>query len=233
MSRSFNGASGNHLNLASAPITAPAFSMGAWINPTSYADRVVLALGALGGINNCFTLRINASGNAVARTRNTGNADAVSSTTVPLGVWSYILAVYAGINDRRIYVAGGGKIIDTNSRTVTGVNTFVVGTEVDDSSARFAGLIAQPVIYNAVLSDANAVALAAGANPQNVVLASLINYWTLNTNANPEVPVVGGSNLTVTGATYSASNPTVGAYGKVVVGAALAGGFQELSGGLN
>jgi hypothetical protein len=68
------------------------------------------------------------------------------------------------------------------------------------------GLIAHVAIWNIALADADVLLLASGP-PNNVQPANLIDYWTLNTNASPEVPLVGANNLTVTGTLYSSSDP--------------------------
>lgn len=220
MSRSWSGAAGFHVDMSGTPVTAPPLTLAAYVNMGSLTDsagsKAIITSGASGGINNTFSLRVDTSGHVLAQTRNTGNAIATTSTTLAISGWHLIAAVFTSAASRFSWLDNGGNVLDTSSRTPTGVNAFRIGGELDDSQSRMNGLIAYAGVWNIDLTATQLLALyvAAGSGKdfRTVAKANLVDYWSLDTNASPEVPLYGSDNLTVTSATYSASNPTIAAY---------------------
>jgi hypothetical protein len=66
------------------------------------------------------------------------------------------------------------------------------------------GRVAEGVIYGVALSDAEVAQLATGVSPLLVRPGDILNYYPLIGRASPEIDLVGGNNLTVTGAAAGA-----------------------------
>lgn len=217
MSRSFNGASGQHLDLtASLPLVVNTpmtmFIYGLANNLT--AQKCLAALGTAGTTNQCLSLQLSTTGHAIARTRNTGNADAISSTAIGAGSYFSMMGAWGpGGNKRSIWLNGGGLVTETTNRPLlTDANHLTLGSEIDNSSGRMNGLEAYFALWAVELGAPEAAALAAGADPRSVAFPYMAYYFTLDTNTAPEPSPISSDTLTVTGTTYSATNPTIDPY---------------------
>jgi len=109
-----------------------------------------------------------------------------SSNGYSKGVWTHIACVFYSSTDRRVYINGGGKIVNTDNQNVNFslFDQILIGTYKTVTSAYFGGKIAHVSIWSTDLSDAQIVSLAGGTNPQDVELASLEAYWPLKSNGN-------------------------------------------------
>lgn len=193
--------------LAAAKAGAP-LSISCWIKGVANtgAARVAAALAATDGVfDNSEYLNLTTAGFLQANTRTTSNANAQTLVAIPDSTWCHGLAVFATGSDRRIYLDGANKVTNTTNRTIAAVlDTIVLGSRAD-ATAFFPGRVAELAIWDAILSDADAAALAAGDSPMSLATAPL-RYYRLKTDA---LDINGANGLTVTGATVDADHPPV------------------------
>jgi hypothetical protein len=212
MSRSFTGGANQYLNLASAPITAVPLTMAAWIKPTAgytSGERTMVTIGTSGSNDQNWSIGTTlTTGTVYARSRNSGQADALGGTPTA-GVWSHVAGVIAANNDRRVYLNGTRGTDDASTRAVSGVNAVRASGFMTNSSGRYNGLMAHIAFWDTVLSDSEVTSLAGGTDPRDIERSHLINYWTLTGNVSPETPTIGTGDLVVTGTTYSPDDPTI------------------------
>lgn len=217
MSRTFNGTSGNHLNVETPVVTAPPFTLFGWFYSTSSnTDQTILCVG---GQNSTFTedrqLRLVSAlgsvGYLIAQSRQ-GSTQAYAQTAAApsINTWNSACGVFSANNSRAVYLNGGSK--GTNTSTVTVTTTDLKRTAVGLSrslgnSAGMTGQVAHPAIWNAALTDEEVAMLAAGLSPLRVRPQSLVFYQPYLGRDSPEIDIAGGRALTVTGAAASANEP--------------------------
>ena len=101
------------------------------------------------------------------------------SPNLDANTWYHGVAVYAAINDRKIYVGGKLKATNTSSKTPTGIDTYTVGCQGYSGSARvnfFDGKIKHPAIWSAALTHSEIKQLFAGASPEDIRPGNLAYY---------------------------------------------------------
>lgn len=216
MSYSFDGSndflSGAFTSTYSDPITVACF-----IKVTAHplANDAMISLGASSSATpNSYMLRTGSSDDAwEARSEDAaGSASIASLTGVNIDdAWTGIVGVFAASDaSRTIYV---GSIANTAtssaSRSVAAVQYIRLG-ENFAGSADFTGLIAHVAVWNIALGTDDITAFLAGSSPTGIQAANLIGYWALDTNnaTQSNAGVDAGGDLTVSGATYSADQPS-------------------------
>ena len=218
MSRSFDGTSGNYLNVETPVVTAPPFSMFAWYYSTSSSQNQTLI--CLGGRNAAFTeprgfklAILSESGyqGIYAESRQNNTVPRAVSSTVPTGsVWQNGCGVWAGIADRRAFLNGGSKGTNTTSLTVTAGDVLRTAVGLTRELGNFAGMIGQiahPAIWDVALTDDEVAMLGAGLSPLRVRPESLVMYLPYLGRDGPEIDIARGRTLAVTGATASSNEP--------------------------
>jgi hypothetical protein len=139
-------------------------------------------------------LAIGADRKVYATTNAGGQAFARTVALVTLNTYAHIAAVFAAVDDRRVYLNGGNKVTDdATSKTPAGIDTTSIGRRSTSAPALYAsGRIAEAAIYNAALTDDEIAELAAGASPLLVRPDALVAYWPLVGRDYPEPDLVGG-----------------------------------------
>lgn len=196
--------SADYLSIGSAILTAEPITFSAWIYPTVSQGGIRVIMGLFDTADNgCW--RINAtSGNTieVLKRNDAGSAaSAVTTAIVNLTAWNHVAATFGSDTARAVLLNGGNKV--TNSTSIadpTPINT-AVGVDLDVlPAAGFAeGYIAEVAIWAAELTDAEIAILAKGTSPLLVRPDALVAYWPIVGRHSPEIDLVGGSHLTVTG----------------------------------
>lgn len=183
-------------------------SIMAWIKGVANtgAGRVVAALATTDGVlDNSEYINLTTAGFVQANTRTTSNANAQTAVAMPDQAWCCCLAVFATSSDRRIYLDGANKVVNTTARNIaSGIDTIILGSR-SDSTAFFPGRVAELAIWDVALSDADAAALAAGDSPMSLATPPL-RYYRLKADA---LDIDGANGLAVTGATLDADHPAV------------------------
>ena len=108
--------------------------------------------------------------------------------------WHHVTVVWTSSSSRHVLLDGASKGTGGGSQNTTGISYFSVGARFRNTpSVFYSGSIAEVVFYGSALSDANAVLLASGTNPQDVDAVNILGYWTLYDDNSEEL---GGTSLT-------------------------------------
>lgn len=209
MARSFNGTS-DYIEHATAVVTVEPMTFACWFNANNFtAINSLISIGSVTS-NDRWNLRTASTTGAVtafAASETSGSATSTSNPTT--GSWHHACAVFASETDRRVFLNGGSK--GTNATSVAAVNPDVttIGARYASAvrGAFWPGLMAEPVIWNVALTDAEVLLLPLYA-PSLIRPESLKAYWPFLGRYSPEIDVRGGFNGTVTGATV-ADHPRV------------------------
>ena len=207
MARDFNRAAGDNLVVDAAPATAVPLTLACWaqFSGGTTAPHTLVFVGDASATDQYFTLE--AKGDVVgdpirAQARSGGGAAADTSTAFVNDIQHHCCAVFTSSISRACFIDGGSKGTDTTSSTPTGVDRMAIGRAMDSSASdTISGRIAEVGIWNAALTDAEVAILALGFSPPFVRPQSLIGYWPLIGRTSPEIDLVGGNDMAVTGAT--------------------------------
>lgn len=207
MARTFVVASSQYLEYATAIVTAYPFTMAAWFNSTSVAvDQSIMSLADAAGTGEIWhlTARGTVGGDPVQFTSRAGGVNSVAGTAAGFSAntWHHACGVGASATDRTVYIDGGNPGTNVTSSTPSGLDATTIG-RISSSSPTFyfGGRIAEAAIWNVALDAAEVAALAKGFSPRLIRPASLLAYWPLIGNYDPEIDLRAGQALTVTGAT--------------------------------
>jgi len=197
MAIDFEASSSQYLVTGAAPHAAVPLTMSFWFNSESTNNQVSLWYGR-GATTRAFYLQLNGSQNVDAVTNLGGTfAVATTSTTWGTSAWHHACGVFDAVDSRAAFLDGGGKGTDATSVTPVDINVINIGSYYGGARSNFHdGLMADIAIWNAALSDAEVVILAAGYSPLFVRPQSLFSYWPLVGRHSPAIDVVGGYDAT-------------------------------------
>lgn len=205
MARLFDNASNQRLLLGSAVLTAEPITLAGWCRPDETTDQAVVSISNTGTVDGKWTLQLRGGGTpdvSALKEDDSGSFDqALSSTTYSLNTWHHACAIFEN-NDRHAFLDGGGK--GDNTPDITDPTADVTSIGVNRHSVfqrHFSGRLAEIGIWDVVLTDAQVLVLANGVSPLMVEPESLIAYWPLLGRYSPEIDLVGGFDMAVTGAT--------------------------------
>lgn len=213
MSRSFVAASSQYLEYSGAVVSAAPLTMACWFLTPVLGNYALIQPQNSSSINanfNTFRLRTAASGTIFAVAGSAAaNSTATTTGNYSFGVWQHACAVFSATDNRAAFVNGGSKGTSAVTQTPLGVNTTWIGAAPALTSNPMNGLIAEAAIWNVALTDEEVVLLASGIVSSSVRPSSLVCYWPLCGNSNPELDIISGFNLTVVGATKGEHPPLV------------------------
>lgn len=212
------------MNIGSAVVTAMPLSMAirgstSILGSTVGVAMVMMGLGnsANGYPANTYLLFIG-TGN-VASAHCQGSAGFAANTTNIISVNTEFSAVgiFTSATSRRVILDGNiaGAGTDTNNTGTPTVNrTFIgafAGSAVNHAfAAGGTGILAWAAMWNAALSDADALMWHAGAPPWAVKPQNLVAFWPITGKASPELNYKSRTTvLTINGTLPAAANPRV------------------------
>lgn len=192
MARSFLATSSQHLEVASAPVTAVPLSIAVWvmISGTLTATRRIVSLSDPDGASETAFYLHSVSGQVIGRTVNAGSgAQAVSSVGIVADTWHHMCVVFSAVNARAAYLDGGNKGTNTGSITPAGIEKTLIGArEVTSTKSQFMnGRVAEVAIWNVALNDAEVLALSGGIAPPYVRPGNCVAYYPLWGLHSPEI----------------------------------------------
>lgn len=210
-SRLFDDASTQFLeNTASAPVTASPFTMAGWGNSNdATVDQAAIQIqdkdvgnhhwklqwqGATAGDPLRFISRSNLA---------TATIDTTSGFTA--GTWHHGAAVETSAINHTVYIDGGSDATITTSVTPTGMDSISIGRAGDSTpDAYFSGDLAEVAVWDVAFTAPQMALLAKAVSPLLVRPEALVFYCPIIGRYSPEIDVVGGRDMTVTGAVASA-----------------------------
>jgi hypothetical protein len=183
--------------------------MACWFNVNNITtDYTLMSLGDTAADNDQFSLRTRGAtaGDPIAAiVRRSTFGIAATSTGYSASVWNHAAAVFTSATSRAAYLNGAGKGTDATNLAPTSIDATGVGfLNVLTAAGYFDGSIAEAAIWDVALTDADVAILATGASPLTVKPGSLVAYWPLIGAYSPEIDLIQGRDLTVTGAAKAA-----------------------------
>jgi hypothetical protein len=195
MALSFNGSSSR------VAVNTPSFpnvlTFSCWVNcnlVSAYSTTIAIGYATV----NVFKYYIKSNGKTAGYAQSSGNVwDGSGSATIAANTWAHALVYLTvggsassfinGVSD--IAGASGSAIISLNANSVFG----------DDASSHwFGGSMADPALWNAILSQAEITALALGTRPSKIRRQALVDYWPFDGYDHPALDRVTGQGGTLT-----------------------------------
>ena len=139
----------------STPKTGPPFSMSAWINLAATADtNGVMSNADTASGSRYHFMSVNSSAQFRAISSGGGASEtAVGATTLSLGRWYHVAAVWKTTSDRRVYVNGVQDGIDTDPVNVNTPDEVGIGLRhVNVDTDEFNGQITDARFYSRALT---------------------------------------------------------------------------------
>lgn len=205
--RNFTAASSHNLAISQAVVSATPFTVSAWFKPNNATTFFnIAAITTFGSLNHYW--RLSAVGDTAGdpvrfSVKDAGTVqNASTSTGFSANVWNHAVGVAASATSRTVYLNGGSSGTNATSRTPSGVNRTYVGVGPGETDF-FDGDIAEIAFWDVALNADEVSALSKGISPLLIRPANLVAYWPLLGRTSPEIDLIGGANLTVTGATAS------------------------------
>lgn len=208
--RLFDDAASDYLTVASAVVTAYPFTMAAWFRSNDATiGQGIFSIGDTAAANDSWTLQASGAtgGDPVNLISRAGGTSVLASTTTgySANVWHHIGGKGASATSRDCFIDGGSKGSNSTNSTPTGLDATRIGVTASSTLFRpFSGDIAECAIWDAAHADADFALLAKAVSALMVHPESLVFYVPLIGRFSPEIDIIGGLNLTVTGAVASA-----------------------------
>lgn len=215
MARYFTLADTEYLYVSATPVTTTPMTMACWAyiaSDSNYTRRHLIAIGD-SAARDSQSLDLYRAANTSqryveARSIDAATASQAQTTTVySLSTWRHCCAVFAAADDRRSYIDGAGKGTEATARDPADLDTIAIGSRYD--SLGFGefhdGAIAHAAIWDAVLTDDEVAALAAGADPRTIRPANLAFYAPMVRDE--DLDIVGGLALTAVNTPTIADHP--------------------------
>lgn len=196
-------------NIATLDITGDQVSLSAWIRLTSVnGEGKILAKWADAGGKFQYLLSTDSGDKCLFAINAASQKNIVGTTVLTVGTWFHIAGVYDG-SEMRVYCNGveenstsqTGNMPSTTAPVRIGAGSGGAGTENP-----FDGDIGHCAIWDVGLTADEMKSLSVGISPLNIRRENLLFYAPLN-GQNPEYDVIGGLDLTVTGATKTEEPP--------------------------
>ena len=131
-----------------------------------------------------------------------GASEAYGTTTIAPGTWYLAGHTWISSTSRTLWLNGVNEVTDTNSRTITGINSGTDGAAGDSSpSDYYDGDLAEVAIWDGQLTSDDWLSLNAGMAMDEIKPDKILHYWEILGSTSPEIDTIGGAGATVTGTT--------------------------------
>ena len=173
-----------HIETSSAPVTVAPLSLSAWfkIDDLTHTGGI-LGVGASGSGNDLWGL--DAAGTVGGDplrffSFDTSFSSADSSTGFSADTWHHACGVELSASSRAVYLDGGSKGTNADTRTPDGSDEVQIGQYARSTGdGDLLGDVAEAAIWNVALTDAEALILSKGYSPLFVRPESLVFYMPL------------------------------------------------------
>lgn len=192
MARALSDIATQYLMRPAAVVAGPPLTLALhfYINDAANSPYLI-GLGSTADSYNYLTLR-NMTGRKIqiqARSRAVpGDATGVTANAWSAGAWQHLCGIFASTASRTAILNGdvAGKGVSTVAIDPPGLDRTSVGALVRASPVGFVnGRVAEVAVWNAALTEAEAVALAKGIAPTAIRPANLVAYWPLGGRFGP------------------------------------------------
>lgn len=212
MARLFDDASTHNITSSSAPVSAAPMTMACWVKPDVDLQVTPFSINNNAVQTSYFVLQLdmNIAGDPVAFYVGDGSAFSNASTTtgISINVWSHICGVARSATDRSVYLNGGSRGDNATSRVPSSLNAVGIGFNNRPATQRyFSGDLAEFAVWDIDLSDPEIAALGKGISALLIRPQNLVFYAPIIGKNSPELELINGSTLTVSGTSASAHPP--------------------------
>lgn len=200
MARDFSSGSSQYLELASAIVTGPPFSISAWFMVDDVANHYdILEVADASATSDAYELasRGSAAGDPLFWHNRAGGGSnfCTSTTAVTPNVWQHAYAEEAAVNSRRVLLNAGGEGSNSGSGSPANLDQTRIGQRARSGGGGLMnGRIAELCIWSAALDDDEITALAGGTRANRIRLGAIVAYWPLWGRHSPEIDLSGGGN---------------------------------------
>lgn len=209
MALTFNGTSSNLVRNGSI-VTGYPFTIFAWTRVTNtqpaYAVEVAIEPGPAGTHEGHGIVSVNGS---MAAWSTTGSGvGAYAAQSIALGSWVPCMVVFSSASLRKIYYGSGAVRIQTTlvNQTPSLLNVLSIGKKGVSNVSYWAGDLACIGLWRSELTATDFATLASGVVPSTVQSSTLIEYWSLLTQASTQTGVM-GLVLAASGTSQAAAHP--------------------------
>lgn len=215
MARLFDDASATGADFAGEAVSALPLTMACWFNSDDATDQQrIMGMSDLVNDSPYIELRGDVAGDPVRLHSLASGADSTidSSTGYSANTWHHMCAVYANATSRTLYLDGNNVGSDTANSDPLANNAMshtAVGEFAPTFFAPMSGHLAEGAMWAAALTAAEITLLANSVKPIRVRPAGLAAYWPLMGRNSPEIDLVGGFDLTLTGSPAQSDHPRI------------------------
>lgn len=204
-----------------AIIEAVPLTFACWFNRDVTSGELTLVAVSHDSFNHFFQLLTlgTGSGSNVDMVQRAGagstEARATSATGYTIDTWHHAAGtIYTDTTEadrRQAFIDGVGGSIDTEVQAIpTSANLQQTSIAANNTGGQpFGGFIAEVGIWNVRLSDGAIAALAEGVSPILVRSDALVAYWPLIGRYSPEIDLIGGIDMTLTGSPANVAHPAM------------------------
>lgn len=162
---------------SSFPVSGYPLTISAWLRKTSNALRGAVSVFSTSDTSR-FYIGTNSSGIPLLSVTTTSGTtqSATGASVAPDSIWFHVTGVFTASNLRVLYVNGIQDGINTNTRTVSAMDSLIFGgirTTSNNSGNRWIGDVAEVCIFSSALSAADVLSLYAG-GPRALPASNLI-----------------------------------------------------------
>lgn len=200
MARDFS--SGNNLGTANngTSVSTTPLTMLAWVsidnNNNVFRDIIILDNGTETAYHWLYTQN---GLTVVAATDSGGVEVGATKGTLTAAAWGHAGGVWGSTASRIAYCNGAAGTANTTNKTPTGLDTVWIGRGVSSTTDAMDGKIANVGMWDIALNADEVAGFAAGQHPYSGRRYGLKSFWPLNGDASPEIDLIGGISLTLTG----------------------------------
>jgi hypothetical protein len=148
------------LEATNCPVTEYPFTMGAWVNPPSFASRCAIGIYSNSVSSKAIYVGIVGPGSGYIFRKDGAAQATIQATGVATNDWSHIVGVFTQTNDVDLYINGSWATNDTAGVTISLWDRVGIGARADSlEQDNFIGYIDDPAIHtNKALSAAEVLA---------------------------------------------------------------------------
>ena len=213
MARTFDNNTANYLTHSAAVVTAPPFTISCLAKVTDFAGYPApVGLINSGDVNirNLLLFNPDGTGFLQAKSGPTGGEEgnAITVNSVSTGTECHLCGIETSTSSRAVVLNGDWANRGTNTTSIT---TTLNATRIGQALAivPMYGDLSEVAVWDVALTQYEVEALADRMSPLLIRPSSLVAYWPLIGRYSPELDLVGGYEMTVTGTVATANHSRI------------------------